>query len=668
MFLGKENAISITKPNKAREVPNPPTGILKAFLIPASPAGRRVVTLLVDTLIVLESFVVAMLLRFDAQVPAIFWDRFWPFAAFSAVVFIALLFRSGAYRNVLRYTGTYMGVRVAGAAAMAMGVLVVADLITKAIWIQNVPISVVVIGSVFAFVQLVAVRLYPRIFYERSLREVIGERKRALIVGTGEEGVTVARQLWRAPDAEIKLVDFAGMKPVGFVEETDGGEWLRDEQIEGIPVLGGVGDIERLTEEQGVDQILIVLPDASSEELDLIWRECSKTQAEVKVVPKLTEPSVKMASADLDDSDEKAVLEVVRSGRLALGPKVAEFERLTAEYTGAEHAVAVNSGTSGLHLLCRAVGLGPRDEVVTTPFSFVASTNCFVYEGATPVFVDVEPDTYNLDPASIEDAITPATKAILAVDVFGHPADWDAIEEVADRHGLEVIADSCESIGAEYRGRKTGPVGAGGAFAFYPNKQMTTGEGGIIVTNQDDVAALCRSMANQGRDEMSPWLEHARLGFNYRMDELSAALGVSQLRRIDEFVAKRAGVAGVYDALLEDEPRVRTPVVRPGVKMSFFVYVVELQGNFDRNAVMKRLAEKGVPSRAYFTPIHTQPYMRRAFGYSEGMFPVAERAAKKTIALPFYNGLSEVEAEYVVSTLVRTLDELSGERSWVAHG
>jgi len=455
------------------------------------------------------------------------------------------------------------------------------------------------------------------------------------------------------------------MKPVGFIDETSGGEWLHDEQIEGIPVLGGLEDIERLVEEQGIDQILIALPEATHEEIDEIRRECSKTQAEVKVVPKLTQSSVKMASADLDDSDRKAVVEVVRSGRLALGPKVAEFQRLTAEYVDAEHAVAVNSGTSGLHLLCRAVGLGPGDEVITTPFSFVASTNCFMYEGATPVFVDIEPDTYNLDPALIEEAITPATKAILAVDVFGHPADWAAIEEVANRHGLEVIADSCESIGAEYRGRKTGPVGAGGAFAFYPNKQMTTGEGGMIVTDRGEVAALCRSMANQGRDEMSPWLEHARLGFNYRMDEFSAALGVSQIRRIDEFVAKRASVASLYDALLEDEPRIRTPVVRPDVKMSFFVYVVELQGNFERNEVMERLAEKGVPSRAYFAPIHTQPYMRKAFGYSEGMFPVTERAARKTIALPFYNTLPEADAEHVVSALVQTLDELSGSYSHV---
>jgi perosamine synthetase len=367
---------------------------------------------------------------------------------------------------------------------------------------------------------------------------------------------------------------------------------------------------------------------------------------------------VPMASPDLDESDEKAVLEALRSGRLALGPKIAEFERLTVEYIGARHAVAVNSGTSGLHLLCRTLGLGPGDEVITTSFSFVASTNCFVYEGARPVFVDIETDTYNLDPRLIESAITPTTRAILAVDVFGHPADWDAIEEIAKRHGLDVIADSCESIGSEYRGRKTGPFGVGGVFAFYPNKQMTTGEGGMIVTDRDDVAALCRSMANQGRGEMNAWLEHTRLGYNYRMDELSAALGISQLRRIDEFVAKRRWVAETYDALLQDEPRVRAPIVRPDVKMSYFVYVVELQGELRRDEVMHGLASKGVPSRGYFSPIHLQPYMRKMVGYREWALPVTERVATRTIALPFYNTLTAEDAEYVVSALVQVLDGL----------
>ncbi len=368
---------------------------------------------------------------------------------------------------------------------------------------------------------------------------------------------------------------------------------------------------------------------------------------------------IAMASADLDDQDTAAVLEVMRSTRLALGPNVTEFERLTAEYCNAKHAIAVSSGTAGLHLVCRALGIGRDDEVITTPFSFVASSNCFIYEGAKPVFVDIEPETYCLDPKLIEAAITPRTKAILAVDVFGHPADWDAIDEVAQKHNLEVISDPCESIGSAYKGRKTGPFGAGGVFAFYPNKQITTGEGGMIITNRDDVAMLCRSMANQGRGEMGAWLEHPRLGYNYRMNELSGALGVSQLKRLDTFVAYRKRVADLYTALLRDELRVRTPIVQSWVDMSHFVYVVELQGNFERDEVMRRLAEKGIPSRGYFSPIHTQPYIKEMFGYKEGMFPVTERVARRTLALPFYNRLPESDVEHIVKHLSGVLDELS---------
>jgi perosamine synthetase len=373
----------------------------------------------------------------------------------------------------------------------------------------------------------------------------------------------------------------------------------------------------------------------------------------------VTTREINMASADLDAEDTAAVLEVMRSKRLALGPKVTEFERLSAEYAGAKHAIAVSSGTSGLHLVCRALGLGAGDEVITTPFSFVASSNCFIYEGAKPVFVDIEPETYCLDPERIEAAITPRTKAILAVDVFGHPADWDAITGIAQKHNLEVIADPCESLGAEYKGRKTGPFGAGGVFAFYPNKQITTGEGGMIVTNRDDVAALCRSMANQGRGEMSAWLEHARLGFNYRMDELSGALGVSQLRKLESFVAKRQRVADHYNALLSDEPRVRTPIVKPWARMSYFVYVVELQGDFERDAVMRGLEGRGVPSRGYFSPIHTQPYIKAMFSDQTGQFPVTERVARRTVALPFHNNLPADDIEYVVRQLKLVLDGLS---------
>ena len=252
---------------------------------------------------------------------------------------------------------------------------------------------------------------------------------------------------------------------------------------------------------------------------------------------------IAMASADLDESDVEAVLAVLRSGRLALGPKIKEFERAVADYVGTRHAIAVSSGTAALHLIVKALGIGANDEVLVPSFTFAASVNAFLYEGATPVFVEIERDTYNLDPADLERKITPRTKAIMAVDVFGHPADWDAIGRVADRHGLKVIDDSCEALGASYKGTRLGRLGAAAAFAFYPNKQMTTGEGGVIVTDDDEIARLCRSLCNQGRGEMGAWLEHDRLGYNYRLDEMSAALGVSQLRRIEEFLVKREQVA-----------------------------------------------------------------------------------------------------------------------------
>jgi len=366
-----------------------------------------------------------------------------------------------------------------------------------------------------------------------------------------------------------------------------------------------------------------------------------------------------MANADLDESDYDLVLEVLRSGRLTMGPKTDEFERITAEYCGAKHAVAVNSGTAGLHLLCIIAGLKPGDEVITPSFSFAASTNCFLYLGATPVFVDIEPETYCIDPELIEGAITSRTKAILAVDVFGHPADWNKISAIAQRHDLKLISDACESLGAEYEGQKAGPFGIGGVFAYFPNKQVTTGEGGMIVTNDPDVWHVGRSLRNQGRDEIGGWLGHTRLGYNYRIDELSAALGVAQMRRIEQLLAKRKTVAALYNELLKKEHRVRTPRVRPRVQMSHFVYVIELQEGLCRDDVMRGLEERGVPSRGYFSPIHQQQYIRELLTSPAPPLPVTERVAARTIALPFHNNLSSEEVAYVVSALKDVLDRLS---------
>ena len=360
---------------------------------------------------------------------------------------------------------------------------------------------------------------------------------------------------------------------------------------------------------------------------------------------------ISLAAPDITEEDIQAVVEVVKSGRLALGPKTEEFEKLMADYIGVKYAVAVSSGTAALHLIIKALGIGEGDEVLVPSFTFVASVNAILYERAIPVFVDINPETYTLDPEDLEKKITSRTKAIMVVDIFGHPAEWDEILEIAQKYNLKVIDDSCEALGAEYKGKKIGTFGDASAFAFYPNKQITTGEGGIIVTNDEKIAELCRAMRNQGRKEMGAWLEHEYLGYNYRMDEMSAALGVSQLKRIDTILKKREKVAKKYTELLKDVDLVSPPTVKPYVKMSWFVYVVKLAEGLDREKIIKKLAEKGIPTRGYFSPIHLQPYIRKILNTKEGSLPVTESIAKRTLALPFHANLSEKDIERVVERL-----------------
>ncbi|NPV51919.1 MAG: DegT/DnrJ/EryC1/StrS family aminotransferase [Firmicutes bacterium] len=377
---------------------------------------------------------------------------------------------------------------------------------------------------------------------------------------------------------------------------------------------------------------------------------------------------VHLSRPDITEKEITIVNEVIHSPILALGPKMVEFERAVADYVGRKHAIAVNSGTSGLHLLVRAFGIGEGDEVITTPFSFIASSNCILYERARPVFVDIEPDTGNIDPSLIEAAITPRTKAILPVDAFGQPAHLDVIREIARCHGLVVIEDACEAIGSEYRGVKAGSGAFSDAavFAFYPNKQITTGEGGMIVTDDDEVARLCHSMRNQGRGEAGVWLAHERLGYNYRMDELSAALGVAQMSRIDEIVAKRQRVAEMYAERLAGILGVRLPYVAPEVtRMSWFVYVIRVgvsepipeRQSAVRDHVMKRFQEAGIGCRPYFTPIHLQPFYRAKFGFKEGDFPITELAGRTSIAIPFHNHLTAEEMDYVAEVLERAVGD-----------
>ncbi len=375
---------------------------------------------------------------------------------------------------------------------------------------------------------------------------------------------------------------------------------------------------------------------------------------------------IPLSSPDLTEADVECVIEVLRTRFLSLGPKLPEFEHTVAEYVGCQHAVAVNSGTSALHLIVRALSIGDGDEVITTPFSFVASANCLLYERARPVFVDVDPHTLNIDCNLVEAAITPRTKAILAVDVFGRPADWARLRSVAQQHGLMLIEDSCEALGARYRladGRwaMAGSLAEAGAFAFYPNKQMTTGEGGVIVTDRKDVAALCRSMRNQGRDEGAGWLQHARLGYNYRLSDISCALGLSQLSRIDEILAARRQVAAWYAEALARVSAVSVPSVRNEEEISWFVYVVQLAAEFDREQrddILRHLRSRGIGCSNYFSPIHLQPYFRETFGYRDGDFPITEGVAARTIALPFFNRLTREQVAAVARALKEAVEEV----------
>ena len=364
---------------------------------------------------------------------------------------------------------------------------------------------------------------------------------------------------------------------------------------------------------------------------------------------------IAMAHPDISEEDVAAVVQVLRSGCLSLGPRVTSFEKAVAEYVGVEHAIAVSSGTAALHLIVKSLGLGTRDEVLVPSFTFASSVNAILYEGAKPVFVEMDPNTFNLDVSDLEHRITHRTRAIMAVDIFGVPADWDALSRVAERHGLALIDDCCEALGAECQGRKLGSFGHAGAFAFYPNKQITTGEGGIIVTNRSDLAALTRSYANQGRGAMGAWLEYDRMGYNYRMDEMSAALGVSQMGRIDEMLARRERVARMYTERLAMMAGVEAPRPVAGGKRSWFVYVVTLEEGLDRDLTMQRMAKEGIPTRGYFSPIHTQPYIRKLFGDLEGTLPVTEALAKRTLALPFHNHMTEPEIERVLDSLGRNL-------------
>ena len=365
-----------------------------------------------------------------------------------------------------------------------------------------------------------------------------------------------------------------------------------------------------------------------------------------------------LSRPDITDREIEAVCAVLRSPNLSLGPKLIEFERAFAEYVGMKRAVAVNSGTSGLYLCMLAMEIAPGDEVITTPFTFVASATSIMMAGARPVFVDIDPASLNIDPAKIESAITEKTKAILPVEVFGNPAGLDSVCEIAQKHNLPVIEDSCEALGSALKGKKVGTFGTMSVFGFYPNKQITTGEGGMILTDDDNLAEQCISLRNQGRGKNAGWLAHEKLGYNYRLSDINCALGIVQLSRIDEIKAKRRQVAEWYQEMLADENRLIIPAEPEQCDMSWFVFVVRLAEGLateQRDRILRQMQSQNIQVSNYFAPVHLMPFIAEKFGHKPGDFPIAESASARAIALPFHNHLTKDQIAIVCTTLKQLL-------------
>jgi dTDP-4-amino-4,6-dideoxygalactose transaminase len=384
-----------------------------------------------------------------------------------------------------------------------------------------------------------------------------------------------------------------------------------------------------------------------------------------------------MSSPDLTDREREAVMAVLNTPNLSMGSQIDQFEAAFRAYCGSAYALGVNSGTAGLHLCVRAAGIGAGDWVITTPFSFVSSSNVLLFENATPIFVDVDPLTGNIDPQLVQSAVQDLAaggkaaekwlprrgadrsgqlKGLLAVDVFGQPADYDALNQTARQYGLPVIEDSCEALGAQYKDRLAGMLADYGVFAFYPNKQITTAEGGLVVTNHQDGGRLMQALRNQGRAPGDTWLQHTFLGYNYRLDELSAALGVVQMSRLEELLQKRERVADWYQQRLSRISGVSAPYIHPDTtRVSWFVYVIRVDHGVDRAKIAERLTAAGIPVRPYFLPIHLQPYMAERFGWRLGDFPVTEDLGERGLALPFSGMMSEEQVELVCSELEKVL-------------
>jgi perosamine synthetase len=626
-----------------------------------------------DALLTLTSIVFSLMLRLEISNPGYLFSRYfqsiWPFTILAVIIRPSLFYAAGMYRRIWRYATprdfmALVGAVLAGSIIL-LGVTVfvftpkLIDVFPRSIFIMEAILSILLLGGIRVLIK-VSERYSDDINWKKN---DILIHKRILIVGAGSNGVNMARELKENPQL--------GMKPCAFIDDDPKKIGMK---THGIHVFGPLIKLSDIVKKQNIDEVIIAIANAPEQTIKNVQYMCQNVPVAFTTMPSLssfienadewgdiTAPSLKlpMSMPDITAEEIKAVVRVMQSRNLSIGSQTLEFERLVAMQANAKYAVAVTNGTSALHLCMIAANIKQDNEVITTPFSFISSANCILFERAKPVFVDIDPVSYNINPKLIEAAITKRTKAILVVHIFGQPADMDTILDIAERYNLVVIEDACEAVGAEYKGKRTGAIARAGAFAFYPNKQMTTGEGACLVTNDEEWAALFRSLRNQGRDKFDGWLNHSRLGYNYRMSEINATLGVVQLKRLDEFLKKRNIVAREYDKALSSFENISPLTIVPTTtRMSWFVYVVRFSPDIDRNYIINEMEKNGIPTRPYFTPIHLQPFYVEQFGFKEGDFPEAEAAGKSIIALPFHTNMKVEEINVVSRALKDVLDGL----------
>lgn len=628
---------------------------------------------LADILLTFISVVFAAMLRFGTLYPDMsHLSRVLPFMVAAMGVRPLIFGLAGIYKRLWRYaTIRDFGVLAGAVFAGSLTLFALTMFVLVPLWGDSFPRSAILLEGIISLVLLVSFRFVLK-ETERYGEDLDWQKtgafphRKVLIVGAGDSGINTFIQIRQNPHLGLRVVAFLDDDPRKIGRRTHD-----------LPVFGPLIRIAEVVRKNDIDEVLLAIPQAPQQTVMNIQALCREIPVAFRTIPyfgqfldggaeamdvPVSTLKVPMSMPDITSQEIEAVVRVMQSRNLSIGAQTLQFERLIAEVAKAEHAVAVSNGTSALHLCMVASNIGPGDEVITSPFSFIASANCILFEKATPVFVDIDPVTLNMDPGKIEAAITKRTKAIIAVHIFGQPADLDPIMAIAEKYNLIVIEDACEAIGAEYKGRRVGAIGRAGTFAFYPNKQMTTGEGAALVTNDGEWANLFRSLRNQGRDKFDGWLNHSRLGYNYRMSELNAAVGVVQLKRLDAILEKRSNVANAYAKVLSSIEEVKPLQIAPfTTRMSWFVYVVRLKEGIARDEVITLMEKLGIPARPYFAPIHLQPFYRRMFGFKPGAFPVSEKAGESIVALPFHTNMKVEEINVVCGALKDVISEIRRE-------